>query len=73
MQAKLVAELPAGAHLQYEIKFDGYRALTIRTGEKVRLLSRRNNSLNTRFPAIVTALEKLDPGTMLDGEIVALD
>jgi bifunctional non-homologous end joining protein LigD len=73
MQAKLVAELPAGPQWQYEIKLDGYRALAIRTGDRVRLLSRRNNPLNSRFPTIATALEKLDAGTILDGELVALD
>jgi bifunctional non-homologous end joining protein LigD len=73
MQAKLVAELPAAPRFEYEIKLDGYRALAIRTSDRVKLLSRRNNSLNSRFPTIATALEKVAPGTILDGEIVALD
>jgi ATP-dependent DNA ligase len=47
--------------------------LAIRTSDRVRLISRRNNSLNSRFRAIATALEKLDAGTILDGEIVAPD
>ena len=72
MQAKLVSELPAGAQWEYEAKFDGYRALVIR-GKEVTILSRRNNSLTRDFPAIAAACEPLDPGTALDGEIVALD
>jgi bifunctional non-homologous end joining protein LigD len=73
MQAKLVTELPAGPQVEYEIKLDGYRALAIRTSDRIQLLSRRNNLMNSRFPTISTALEEVEPGTILDGEIVALN
>ncbi len=73
MQPKLVAELPEGDEWQYEIKLDGYRALAVRTRDRVLLYSRRNNTLNDRFPAIAEALSPLSEGAMLDGEIVALD
>jgi ATP-dependent DNA ligase len=39
----------------------------------VQLLSRRNNVLNTQFPGIVAALDRLPHGSIVDGEIVALD
>ena len=55
----------------HEIKWDGYRALAY-LGEEVRLDSRNGKSLNSRFPAIVSELEQLIPGVILDGEIVAL-
>jgi ATP-dependent DNA ligase len=54
-------------------KLDGCRALAIKNKSAVRLLSRRNNVLNDRFPFIVAALENLEDGLILDGEIVALD
>lgn len=72
MQCKLAAELPEGDDWQYEIKLDGYRALGIKDG-KAHLLSRRNNALNGRFPPIAKALETIEDGVILDGEIVALD
>ncbi|HWR52469.1 MAG TPA: non-homologous end-joining DNA ligase [Bryobacteraceae bacterium] len=73
MQAKLISELPEASGWQYEIKLDGYRALAIRKGDRVLLLSRNNNELNGRFPSIAKACEALPEGAMLDGEIVALD
>ena len=72
MQCKLVEKLPEGDGWQYEVKFDGYRALAIRSGSRVSLLSRRNRSLADQFPQVAKALESLEDGTILDGEIVAL-
>jgi len=75
MQCKLVARLPEGREWQYEIKYDGYRALGVHDGEGsgARLWSRRGNDLSTRFPRIADALQSLPLRTMVDGEIVALD
>jgi len=73
MQCKLVTELPEGEGWQYEVKWDGYRALAIRSGSRVSLLSRRNRSLADQFPEVRKALESLEDGTILDGEIVALN
>ncbi len=78
MQCKLVAELPEGSDLQheiwqYEIKLDGYRALALKDRGTMRLLSRRNNSLNSRFPTIAQAAGELEDGLILDGEVAALD
>jgi bifunctional non-homologous end joining protein LigD len=58
----------------YEIKFDGIRALAIKTGGKVSLLSRNKNELGSRFPEMVTAIKALPvKECVVDGEIVALD
>lgn len=73
MQAKLVAELPVGGEWQHELKLDGYRALALRTKDGVRLLSRRNNSLNDRFSSVAEACKFLPRDSIVDGEIVSLD
>jgi bifunctional non-homologous end joining protein LigD len=73
MKARLVSAPPEG-DWEYEIKFDGYRALAFLGKGDVKLLSRNDKDLALKFPGVVTALEKLETvNTVLDGEIVALD
>ena len=57
----------------FEIKWDGYRAISEVIKNNVRLYSRNGNVLNDKFPEIVHPLEKLSFDAVLDGEIVALD
>ena len=74
MLSETVEELPEDSDLwSYEIKLDGYRCLALRDESGVKLYSRKKNLLNSRFPTIVKALESVEPGMILDGEIVALD
>lgn len=73
MQCKAVTELPKDDGWSFEIKFDGYRCLCVKTGAKVTLFSRNGKKLNSRFPSIVTALEALPGDITIDGEIVAHD
>ena len=49
-------KLPDGAAWVHELKFDGYRALAMKTGGKVRLRSRNDNDFSGRYPGIVKAL-----------------
>ena len=56
-----------------DLKLDGYRALAVKSGTGVTLFSRRRKSLNRQFPHIVDALADLPEGTVVDGELVALD
>lgn len=73
MLAKIADEVPEGDDWTYEIKWDGYRALAIKHGETVRLLSRKGNNMNRDFPDVVEAIRALPAHTaVIDGEIVAL-
>jgi DNA ligase D-like protein (predicted ligase) len=73
MECLAVPQLHDGLQWVYEIKLDGYRALGIKSGRSVRLLSRRNNSFNRQYPLIIEALGELPEETVVDGEVVALD
>jgi bifunctional non-homologous end joining protein LigD len=66
-------KLPEGPDIQYEIKFDGYRALAMKSGGKVQIRSRNDNDFSGRYPGIVKALAPMPDETMIDGEVVALD
>jgi DNA ligase D-like protein (predicted ligase) len=74
MKAVLTDERFSDPDWIFERKLDGIRCLAFKAGERVRLRSRNDLSLNGRFPEIVAALEA-DPvsDVVLDGEIVAFD
>jgi DNA ligase D-like protein (predicted ligase) len=59
--------------LEYQIKFDGYRAIAFRTGGRVHLRSRNDNDFSSRYPGVVKGLARMPDETVIDGEIVALD
>ena len=65
--------LPEGSQWLWEIKLDGYRALAVKSGSDVNIFSRRRKSLNRQFPYIVERLADLPDGTVVDGELVAID
>jgi bifunctional non-homologous end joining protein LigD len=74
MKARLVTAPPAEGAWVYELKFDGFRALAIKSGAHVDLYSRNANLLSQKFPEVVEALEQLKTrDAIIDGEIVALD
>ncbi|MFI6851266.1 ATP-dependent DNA ligase [Streptomyces sp. NPDC050416] len=69
MLAKSVATIPAG--MQYEAKWDGFRAIVFRDGDEVELGSRTGKPLTRYFPELVTAVrERLPERSVVDGEIV---
>jgi ATP-dependent DNA ligase len=69
MLAKSVAAIPAG--MQYEAKWDGFRAIVFRDGDEVELGSRTGKPLTRYFPELVTAVrERLPKRSVVDGEIV---
>ncbi len=72
MKARL-EDPPSGGDWQFEIKWDGYRAIAF-CGNPFRLQGRRLNEITADFPELAGLGE--DPaarGTILDGEIVVLD
>jgi bifunctional non-homologous end joining protein LigD len=74
MAALLVDALPTGDQWLYEAKFDGYRALVMKDGTKIKILSRKGNDLTDSYPAVKKAAETLGvTSAVIDGEIVAFD
>jgi ATP-dependent DNA ligase len=71
MLAKLVGEIPPGA--LYEPKFDGFRCVVFRDGDKVVLGSRNERPMDRYFPDIVEAVKREFPQrAVVDGEIVLM-
>ncbi|MEW1720089.1 ATP-dependent DNA ligase [Streptomyces sp. NPDC093109] len=71
MLAKSVARIPPG--MQYEAKWDGFRAIVFRDGDEVVIGSRTGKSLARYFPELVTALRaELPERCVVDGEIVVV-
>ncbi|MFS0697019.1 ATP-dependent DNA ligase [Streptomyces nitrosporeus] len=69
MLAKSVSAIPPG--MQYEAKWDGFRAVVHRDGDEVVLGSRSGKPLTRYFPEVVDAVrENLPPRCVVDGEIV---
>jgi ATP-dependent DNA ligase len=65
-------QLPVGkpGEWSYEPKFDGFRCISFRSGERVRLQSRQQRPLTQYFPEIAAAVGGLDVDLVLDGEVV---
>src|SRR5215831_2712100 len=71
MEAKSVEQLPVGDNWQYEPKWDGFRCIAFRDGDRVDLQSKSGQPLARYFPEVADALLKLKPKQfVLDGEIV---
>ncbi len=71
MEAKSVDEIPTGKEWQYEPKWDGFRCLVFRDGDKIELQSKSGQSLTRYFPDVVEAVRRIKAKRfVLDGEIV---
>jgi bifunctional non-homologous end joining protein LigD len=73
MECALVSKLREGADWTFEVKFDGYRAIGVKTADQAILYSRNGKNFNKRYPHIAQALSELPADTVIDGEVVALD
>jgi bifunctional non-homologous end joining protein LigD len=57
---------------QYEIKWDGYRALAFINKGEVNLVSRNNKSFNEKFYPVRDALRQWGISAVIDGEVAVL-
>jgi bifunctional non-homologous end joining protein LigD len=74
MLAESIEEPFDGKDWLFEIKWDGYRAVTFIENGKARLVSRNQNDLTPRYPELRELPKSLKAKTaILDGEVVALD
>ncbi len=73
MLATLVSDPIESPGWQYEIKWDGYRAVTTLHQGKVSIRSRNNKSFDEKFYAIHDALKRWKINAIVDGEIIVAD
>jgi bifunctional non-homologous end joining protein LigD len=57
---------------QFEIKWDGYRALALMNKKEVHLKSRNDKSFNDKFYPVYEAVKKWNLHAVVDGEIVVV-
>ena len=70
MEARLVDALPTDPGWQFEPKWDGFRCLALRDGDRVELKAKSGKPLARYFPEVVEMLKQLAPQRfVLDGEL----
>jgi ATP-dependent DNA ligase len=71
MLAKLEPEIPSGDGWRYEPKWDGFRGIVFRDGDRITIGSRGGKILERYFPELLPALaDALPTRCVVDGEIV---
>jgi ATP-dependent DNA ligase len=61
-----------GSRWEYQLKFDGHRAIAFKTSGKIHLRSRNDNDFSLRYPGVMKGLAKLPDETVIDGEVIAV-
>jgi len=70
IEARLVAALPEGPEWLYEPKWDGFRCIAYRVGDKVALRSKSGKPLDRFFPEVTAMIAGLPGGDLVvDGEL----
>jgi len=72
MEAKSAKTLPDGPGWWFEPKWDGFRCLAFKAGDRLELIAKSGKSLNRFFPEVVDRLKAV-PATRfgIDGELLA--
>src|SRR5262249_55129885 len=71
MEAVSVTTIPEGPGWQYEPKWDGFRCMAFKDGDKIVLQSKSQKVLTAHFPEVVEALRAIESKALvLDGELV---
>ncbi len=74
MEADTAREIPSGGEWEYEPKWDGFRCLAFRDGQKLDIMSKSGQPLARYFPEIEAALRLLAPKKfILDGELIVTE
>lgn len=73
MLTQLADAVPPGEGWVFELKYDGYRAMTKIGGKKVEMLSRNGNVFHTRYAPLAKELATVTDEVVLDGEVVIED
>ena len=74
MKATLTDERFSDPDWIFEAKLDGVRAVGIRDGDDVQIISRNERNMNASYPELVEALGSVGPDRLVvDGEIVAFE
>lgn len=65
---------PTGSSWVHEVKYDGYRALLVKSGDRVAAFTRKGNDWTEQFAGLARAAAAIDAqSAAIDGEVVALD
>jgi bifunctional non-homologous end joining protein LigD len=73
MLATLVNEPFNDKEWVFETKWDGFRLITEKRGDTVRLWSRNGIDVTTKYAVLLPALRKIEASCVIDGELCALD
>ncbi len=74
MLAKLARAIPEGDDWLFEPKWDGFRCIVFRDGDRIELVSRKLRPLGRYFPELIGPLsDALPERCVVDGEIVVAD